>query len=656
MSEVNQVFDVRQFLLKLMGNWPWFVASLLISISIAFILIEISDPKYPVKGRLLIGLEGKSPSRTLMKEQGAFDLNISIENELEILRSVSVMRRLVDSLQLNVKYGTDATNSILKRPNHFSRFSVKEVSFQDTFTPTEFDLKELDIDSFELQYVVDGRGVNRTYRYGEMIAGPGINFIIEKALNDSETMELDNFLFTISDPTVVARNLVDNLTIRSVSPKSTIVEIGLETSDPIVGEQVINGLMNFYIGRELLLKDEKADKVIALINEQLKTVYSELKAIEEELEGFRTRNQILNVSQEAAETYNRLRGLEREMAQLIVQSEYFTYLLDYLSNPVPGAIVSPSTAGITDQALNGLVLRLNNLSSDLIQLETSASSANPLLKTLKDQFTSNLSAIRENVRSAYNSNQLQQQSLSGRIRQVEMEIEALPRNEMLLLGLERKFSLSEGLYTYLLQQKAQAEIARAGNETSSEIIDPASTYPRSFPKPSINLSFSVVAGLLLPIIFLGIKDFFNDRIMSAADIRQLTDTPIVGSLPKIGTQSNTSGVTGVSDATEDFFRRIVVGMKAVLNKITGSRVVMISSFHNGEGKTLVASHIAHALARLGHKTLVIFWDVVDFDLLPVAISKTNLPDSISDGEISTTPVTNLDFLLGGRNAAKDAFA
>ena len=49
----------------------------------------------------------------------------------------------------------------------------------------------------------------------------------------------------------------------------------------------------------------------------------------------------------------------------------------------------------------------------------------------------------------------------------------MPKTELQLQGIERKFKLNDAIYTFLLQKRSEAQIARASSMPDYETIEPA---------------------------------------------------------------------------------------------------------------------------------------------------------------------------------------
>ncbi len=98
--------------------------------------------------------------------------------------------------------------------------------------------------------------------------------------------------------------------------------------------------------------------------------------------------------------------------------------------------------------------------------------------------------------------------------------------------IERKFKLSDAIYTYLLEKRAEAQIARASNTPDFEVIDMArdSMVKAISPKRRLNLVLALLLGILLPTVYILLKEFFNVRISEIRDIEAISNLPFLGAI------------------------------------------------------------------------------------------------------------------------------
>ena len=89
--------------------WPWFIIGVTVCIILAITYLKFSTPQYSTKASIIIkDEEGKSPSSDMAAFANLGFLGgmgaSSIENEIGILRSKTLMTKTIKALDLNITY------------------------------------------------------------------------------------------------------------------------------------------------------------------------------------------------------------------------------------------------------------------------------------------------------------------------------------------------------------------------------------------------------------------------------------------------------------------------------------------------------------------------------------------------------------------------
>ena len=189
------------------------------------------------------------------------------------------------------------------------------------------------------------------------------------------------------------------------------------------------------------------------------------------MESFRQNNRFIDISSEANYIQGRLERLETEKASLELQFQYYEYLDEYLaSKEMNGAIISPSVMGITDQVLIRLVSELSAAQKRLEEVEFNLNSEQEAYSLMKRQLDQTRLALEENVGNGQENLRISIANVENRISSVEEELGNLPSTERHLVNIQRKFDLNNTVYTYLLEKRSEAEIARASNVSDNRVI------------------------------------------------------------------------------------------------------------------------------------------------------------------------------------------
>ena len=102
-DEETSGFDYKAFLVKLLMYWPWIVGCVAVALIGAFFYLKTLTPLYTVSSSVLIKNENKGGAN--LEDLGFVSSSTqSFDNELEILRSRTLIKKVVTALDLYISY------------------------------------------------------------------------------------------------------------------------------------------------------------------------------------------------------------------------------------------------------------------------------------------------------------------------------------------------------------------------------------------------------------------------------------------------------------------------------------------------------------------------------------------------------------------------
>ena len=132
--------DVKELLFKYLIHWPWFVGAVVACLIAAWVYLYVSTPVYNISATVLIkddkkgGGAGMFTGLENLGLDGLVSSSQNIDNEIEVLRSKTIVKEVVEDLGLYISY-TD-------EDEFPSRNMYKTSPVQVSLTPQEADLLE----------------------------------------------------------------------------------------------------------------------------------------------------------------------------------------------------------------------------------------------------------------------------------------------------------------------------------------------------------------------------------------------------------------------------------------------------------------------------------------------------------------------------------
>ena len=624
--------DLMRYVSLFISNWIWVAVALFLALSIAYIFNRYSQRTYSVKSTLLIKEQQKSGGVANMEQ--IFAGNIynpypNLDDEMAILESYTLNYRVIEEMpELHIAYVPVSRNGIQgQRTYKTSPFVVKKLSDdQPAGKPMTIRLTGPDSYTVEVGENKSGdasaerrteskkatKNEKHTLKLGEVFNYYGFNFVLEQR-DSTRSINSGNsrWLVWFESPADLANSYRSNLKVEPVKEYASVCTLSMNAYSPQQGADYLNKLMELYIGQGLELKSRAADNTISFIEVQLGLISDSLKLAENSMENFRLNNRFVDLTLEGTLVLQRLEKFEGEKNMLGLQMQYYEYLLDYLnSRDATESIISPSVMGVTDPVLVGLVNEFAKLQQQRRQMVFVVKDNQAQVALMDQNIEDARAALHENVSSAISQLRLSMNNVDSRIAKVEQELGRLPGTERRLIGIQRKFDLNNSVYTYLLERRAEAGIAKASQITDNRIIDKAIVQNSALIKPKSmkNYLVALLLGLLVPMALIVIFDILNNKIIGRHDIERLTKAPIIGFISHSEYHVEDPVAQKPGSTLAESFRAVRTSL-AFYTGQTKCPVILISSPVSGEGKTFVSVNLATIISMMNKKVLIIGLDL-----------------------------------------------
>jgi tyrosine-protein kinase Etk/Wzc len=667
--------DLKKITELISRNYKLFIAGIIVALGMAYIVNRFLIPVYKISSSVLIKEDTKQS-----EAKDAYDylnssllrMNQNFQNELWVLKSSPVIEQTIKNLDLSVSYyrkeGFQYFDAYKKAPFHivFQRNHVQPINvrFYITFMGKGyFELRAesgktsfYNFENNKTIYQKDSWSFLKNGKVGELIETSDLAFIIQlDTTKKVPEKELSRYGFEFTDIPSLVTGFKNQFQFNIVDKLATVIEISLKNESLIKGIDLVNELMYVSTIQNLDRKNHLASITIDYIEKQLNEISDSLNQTENNLQSFRSSNQLLNITEQANSISTQYTDLQNQLAALAARKKYYDYVSGYLSKNDFSDMIVPASIGIPDPLLNSLMSELISAQAQQSNLINNNQEKNPLVQKLGIQIENIKKTISENISAAGRTTGISIDEMNKRIKKTESEISRLPATQRQLGNIERKYRLNDAIYNYMLEKRAEAKITKASNLPDDIIIEPAKMvgFGPVSPKKRINYLIAFILGIAVPFGYLMIGSALNNKVETQDDIELLSDVPVLGKILhnkyKTGNvmfefpKSNIAESYRALRTNLDFYVR--GGQK---------KVIMVTSSMEGEGKSFIALNIAMSYAQLGRRTILLDFDMRKRKIIfnAQAESKEGLSSYLIDHVnlkdiIIKSPHENLDYINSG---------
>jgi tyrosine-protein kinase Etk/Wzc len=613
----EETLDLKRYFFLFLGKWYWIAISVFAGLFVAYLVNRYSEQIYSVKASLLVGnADGRrvGPNvQLLMREMNMMQDRKRIENEIGILKSYTLARTAIDELpDFNITYVNVGRRGIAEsKMYNRSPFLVKldTTDLNATGYPVFINIishTDYDID------MEDGTGAKRV-KFGQRYEDNRFAFTI--FLRDTSKFELsrqsNKHYFIINNPHSMAISYMRKLNVELNDKQGSL--LSLSTQGYVAQQEVdfVNKLTEVYIRKDLQEKSLTAENTIEFVENQLRGISDSLRKAELLLQNFRTGKGIIDLSTEGRALLERLEKLHSEKNMLSLQLEYFVYLEGYLKEKKDlKGLVAPATIGIDDASIATIVNDLNRLTLERDGLLMTVKSDNVKITSLDQNISSLIGLLFEKLEGMRRVNSIRINEIERRMTEQEQQLRMLPVTERELVNMERMFNIHEKFYTYLMEKRIEAGIAKASSVSDNRIIDEARADMAAVVKPNkkMNYIMGFIIAMLIPVGLILLFDQLNNSIQDPADINKKTRVPMLGTIGHNPYETLLPVYNKPKSSFAESFRALRTNLDFMLCE-NMCKAILVSSTISGEGKSFVASNLAISLAMLGKKTIILGLDL-----------------------------------------------
>ncbi len=453
--------DIKLLVQIITRNYKLFIFSAFVALGIAFLANRFMPPAYKISASLMIREEQKSTggNQNEYLMSNLFGMNQNLQNELWVLKSAPVLEETIRNLNLTVGYyrkeGFQRTDIYGRGPFYIflteGHVQPVNVRFQIHFSGDEHfiltakgrNVAFKDVDTGGESFKEKNWQFERAGRFGSLIETPELSFtVIRDTLHQAAISPDTDYQFLIQDLHSLTDEIKKKLNFNVVDKLATVIEIEFKSASVKKGKAFVDELMQVYAQRNFEQKKNLTGTSIDYIEEQLNDISNSLKTTENQLQSFRSSNQLIDYNEQASNLYAQLMDLENQLAELETKKRYYDYVAEYIqTNEDFSNMIVPSSMGINDQLLTNLMTDLISAQSERSILIKNNQEFNPMVQKLGMKIENTKTTISENITAIRMSTQISINDKKNRISELRESVRRLRAAQRQLGGIHRPYPL-----------------------------------------------------------------------------------------------------------------------------------------------------------------------------------------------------------------------
>lgn len=620
-EQSEEQVNIQELLFRYLIHWPWFVVSIIICIACAWGYLRLTTPIYNISATVLIKDEKKGGGASMSSDlekmglEGFVSSSSNVDNEIEVLRSKSLAREVVNNLGLFVTY-MDEDEFPSKELYHTSPVLVSLTHQEADKLPGRMEINMIlqPTGALGVQITVGEKEYRKQFDKLPAVFPTDEGTVAFFANNDTlsavcpENITKERHITAfINRPFSVLKEYVNSLSIAPTSKTTSVVVISLENTNTRRGRDYINKLLEMYNINANNDKNEVAQKTAEFIDERIGIISKELGSTEQDLENFKRSAGITDLSSEAQIALTGNAEYEKKRVENQTQINLVMDLQRYMKGNEYEVL--PSNIGLQDAASAGAIDRYNQMLVERKRLLRTSTENNPTIINLD----TSIRAMRTNVQATLDATlkglQITKEDLAREASRYSRRINDAPTQERQFVSIARQQEIKSGLYLMLLQKREENAITLAATANNAKIIDEALADDNPIsPKKTIVYLAALVLGVGLPVGVIYLIGLTKFKIEGRADVEKLTSLPVVCDVPLADEKTGSIAVfENQNNLMSETFRNVRTNLQFMLEN--GKNVILVTSTISGEGKSFISANLAISLSLLGKKVVIVGLDI-----------------------------------------------
>jgi len=398
---------------------------------------------------------------------------------------------------------------------------------------------------------------------------------------------------------------------------SRLVDVKFVSASPQMSARIANALANEYIQQNLETKFLASKQANDWLSERAAEQRTKVEQAEAALQAYKERNDAVAVDDRQNIVAQRLGDLNAAVTKAKTDRLAKEALYNQLMATASSGAIDSFPAVMANDYVMKLKSELADLQRRRAQMAEKYGDKMPQMTDVASQIQTTEAKLKvetdkivASVRAEYQAALQNERSLANALESQKNEAYSLNRKGVEYSVLQRQAESERQIYDSLLQRTKETGISGEWKTGNVRVVDQAET-PRApiLPKTGRDLTLAFLLASLVGGGLGFVFEYLDNRIKSPQEVKAYLDLPFLGMIPTLAKDSDRALLNnGVPADFAESFRSVRTSV-LFSSADEGAHKLVVTSSGPGEGKSLIATNMAVALAQAGQRVLFIDGDM-----------------------------------------------
>ena len=641
--QTDDFIRLQDLMYLCLARWRWFVLSLVVTLGIATYYLLSTPPVYQRTASLMIKEDSKgqginSDVASMFSDMGLSGGKSNVNNELIAIQSPAVLLETGKRLHLDVNYTIDGSFHPVALYGEDLPVTVQFLDLSDEQNV------QVDVELKQGNKVVLSHfnGVDKSgspiksdeeleCKMGAIYRTPVGKLKVSVAPAYGKMLNEDNApVLHVSRSNLYAMTdaIKASLSATLSEEKATVIDLSYKDVLTKRAEDILNTIIAVYRKNWMDDKNQMTISTSHFITERLGVIERELGDVDKDISSFKSSNLLPDVEAAAQQYMQKSTDADKQILDLNSRLAMARYIRNFVTGKVGRNQLLPTNTGIESTGIEQQIAEYNKTQLDRNNLVANSSEQNPLVSDYDQSLQAMRKSIVQSIDNFVVTLTTQLSTLQASEAQTTSQIASNPNQAKYLQTVGRQQKVKEALYLFLLQKREENELSKAFTAYNTRIITP----PTGDIKPVAPVRRNIwlvafVLGILVPVVVIFIRENMNTTIRGRKDLKNVT-IPFLGEIPFSVSRKNRPTLkqrlefwkkpkevrqivvkAGKRDIVNEAFRVLRTNLEFMIGTHPEQKVIILTSFNPGSGKSHLAGNIAMSLAIKKKRVLVVDGDL-----------------------------------------------
>ncbi|MDR0613304.1 MAG: hypothetical protein LBG45_07490 [Dysgonamonadaceae bacterium] len=504
--------QVAAFLLLCLKHWYYFVISMIICVAVAFVYLKVKAPVWEIAARVSLTDDdsfmksgGLGRSASLMSAFGVGGGSQNVEDEAKKMASHGYIKKIIKNLDLNKVYVQSEYAGIVKT-QLYDRSPVvvsSDPALPDTLNAMlEFiiSVKNDDAADVKLKMLKETVGNYRINAFPAELETPAGKFTLSQSAYYGEYKKPFKIKALLTNYDYMAQLYMKEIEIDFEKKSSDLINLTANHRNPAFAKRILNEIIHVYNSKWIEDKGILSEKTNAFIDGRLRTVVSDLGAVDDNIRSFKDRHRLTDITADVTYYFEINAELQARLTDAETQLKLMDIIFDFVKDGNNKSALIPFSTATLDPSLAEVVNKYNEALLTRNDLHLNSPVTTHVIQSMDIQIEAQRKNLLQSLANIKKGLQISLAELKSREKEINSKITGIPSVERQYMDLKREQEIQQTIYLFLVEKREETMLKAISLLPKLKVIDEPYTVNTPV-SPSLKKTalFVLFFGGLLPL-------------------------------------------------------------------------------------------------------------------------------------------------------------